>query len=74
MNNLINNLEGLKDGEFAKVFYKSAIYGSSNIEEILKYAKNNISKRLIKLVIITIAVVLLFGAGLKYCRGLLSLE
>lgn len=63
MTNLINNLEGLKEGEFAKAFHKSAIYGTSNIEEILKYAKNDVLKKLIILAIITISVVLLFSVG-----------
>ncbi|MBZ7985786.1 hypothetical protein AVANS14531_05480 [Campylobacter sp. Cr9] len=63
MTNLINNLVGLKECEFARAFHKSAIYGTSNIEEILKYAKNNILKKLIILAIITISVVLLFSVG-----------
>lgn len=64
MNNLINDLEGLKEGEFAKVFHKSAIYDSSNIEEILKYAKNDVLKKLILIAITTIVVTFLFSNGI----------
>lgn len=64
MKNLINNLEGLKEGEFAKAFHKNAIDGVTNINELLKYAKNDVLKKLILIAITTIVVTLLFSNGI----------
>lgn len=64
MKNLINNLAGLKECEFAKAFHKSAIYGTTNINELLKYAKNDVLKKLILIAITTIVVTFLFSNGI----------
>lgn len=64
MTNLINNLAGLKECEFAKAFHKSATYGTTNINELLKYAKNDVLKKLILIAITTILVTFLFSNGI----------
>lgn len=64
MKNLINNLEGLKQGEFAKAFHKNAIDGTTNTNELLKYAKNDILKKFILIAITTIIVSIVSSIGI----------
>ncbi|MBZ7979456.1 hypothetical protein AVBRAN12642_02285 [Campylobacter sp. RM12642] len=64
MKNLINNLEGLKQGEFAKAFHKNAIDGTTNTNELLKYAKNDILKKFILIAITTIIASIVSSIGI----------